>query len=133
MTFHGQVGKTLVAKNSLLNLLGQILPMLVGVVTIPYIVRGLGVNGYGILSIGFMVLGYFSMFDLGLSRATVKFVAQNMSPDKVHKVPELVWTSLCLLVGSGCVGGILGAAFVPLAALDERSEPEEPLKPAGEA
>jgi O-antigen/teichoic acid export membrane protein len=115
MTFHGQEGKSLLAKNSFFNLLGQVLPMLVGIVTIPYIIRGLGVNGYGILSIAFMVLGYFSIFDLGLSRATVKFVAQNLSPDKIHKVPELVWTSLGLLVGLGCAGGILAAAFVPLA------------------
>jgi O-antigen/teichoic acid export membrane protein len=90
------------------------LPMLVGVVAIPYIVRGLGSNGYGILSIAFMVLGYFSVFDLGLGRATVKFVAENLSPDKVHRVPELVWTSLSLLVALGCVGGILAAAFVPI-------------------
>ncbi len=115
MKFHGQEGKSLLAKNSFFNLLGQVLPMIVGVVTIPYIVRGLGVNGYGILSIAYMVLGYFSIFDLGLSRATVKFVAQNLSPDKIHKVPELVWTSLGLLVGLGCAGGILAAAFVPLA------------------
>lgn len=115
MTFHGQEGKSLLAKNSFFNLLGQILPMLVGVVTIPYIIKGLGVNGYGILSIAYMVLGYFSIFDLGLSRATVKFVAQNLSSDRIHKVPELVWTSLGLLVSLGCVGGALAAAFVPLA------------------
>jgi O-antigen/teichoic acid export membrane protein len=115
MTFHGQEGKSLLAKNSFFNLLGQVLPMFVGVVTVPYVIRGLGVNGYGILSIAFMVLGYFSIFDLGLSRATVKFVAQNLSADKIHKVPELVWTSLGLLVALGCAGGVLAAAFVPLA------------------
>jgi O-antigen/teichoic acid export membrane protein len=115
MTFHGQEGKNLLAKNSFFNLLGQVLPMFVGVVTIPYIIKGLGINGYGILSIAYMVLGYFSIFDLGLSRATVKFVAQNLSPENIHKVPELVWTSLGLLVGLGCAGGILAAAFVPFA------------------
>ncbi len=90
--------------------------MLVGVATIPFIIRGLGPNGYGILSIAFVILGYFSMFDLGLSRATVKFVALNLNPDKMHKVPELVWTSLGLLVALGLVGGAAAAAFVPLAA-----------------
>src|SRR5437879_4906172 len=98
-----QEGRDLLAKNSIFNLLGQILPMLVGIFTIPYIMRGLGTNGYGILSIAFMVLGYFGIFDLGLSRATVKFVAEHLSPDKVHKVPELVWTSLGLLLALGCV------------------------------
>lgn len=115
MSFEGQAGRRLLAKSSIFNLLGLILPMLVGVLTIPYIVRGLGLNRYGILSIAFMVLGYFSIFDLGLSRATVRFVAGHLSPDKIDKVPELVWTSLGLLVALGCVGGALAAAFVPVA------------------
>jgi len=114
MAVHEHKGRGLLAKNSILNLLGQVLPMLVGVVTIPRIVRGLGTDGYGILSIAFMVLGYFSIFDLGLSRATVKFVAEHLSPEQIHRVPGLVWTSLGLLIGLGCVGGALAAAFVPL-------------------
>src|SRR5579859_5356581 len=96
-----QRGRRLIAKNSIFNLLGQIAPMLVGLLTIPYIVHGLGTAQYGILSIAMMLLGYFSIFDLGLSRATVKFVAENLAPDRVHKVPELVWTSLSLLVAIG--------------------------------
>ena len=89
--------------------------MCVGVLTIPQIIRGLGTNGYGILSIAFLVLGYFTIFDLGLSRATVKFVAENMSLDKIHKVPELVWTSLFLLTAMGCIGAGIAAALVPYA------------------
>jgi len=109
-----QSGRGLIAKNSIINLLGQILPMLASVLTIPYVIKGIGTDGYGILSIAFLVLGYFSIFDLGLSRATVKFVAEHLSPDKIHKVPGLVWTSLTLLVGLGCVFGTIGAIFVPL-------------------
>jgi O-antigen/teichoic acid export membrane protein len=105
----------LLAKNSFFNLLGQVLPMLAGVLTISYIVKGLGTNGYGILSIAFLVLGYFSVFDLGLSRATVKFVAEHLSPDKIHKVPELVWTSFALLLALGGMSGVVMAAFVPYA------------------
>src|SRR2546423_2946562 len=115
MEAHRQPGRRVLAKNSMLNLLGQVLPMLVGVLTIPHIIRGLGANGYGILSIAFLVLGYFSIFDLGLSRATVKFVAENLSPNRVHKIPELVWTSLLLLIAMGCIGSALAAALVPFA------------------
>lgn len=110
----GKNGRGIIVKNSVFNLLGQILPMLVGVITIPYIIKGIGTDGYGILSIAFLVLGYFSIFDLGLSRATVKFVAEHLSPDQIHKVPGLVWTSLSLLVGLGCLFGIIGALFVPV-------------------
>jgi len=89
--------------------------MLVGIAVIPYLVHGLGVNGYGILSIAYLVLGYFSIFNLGLSRATVKFVAEHLSPDRVHKVPEIVWTSFLLLITIGTVVGVSAAFFVPWA------------------
>jgi O-antigen/teichoic acid export membrane protein len=114
MDDHKQRGRRLIAKNTIFNLLGQILPMLAGLLTIPYIVRGLGTAQYGIFSIATMLIGYFSIFDLGLSRATVKFVAENLSADRIHKVPELVWTSLSLLVALGSLGGILAALFVPV-------------------
>jgi O-antigen/teichoic acid export membrane protein/glycosyltransferase involved in cell wall biosynthesis len=114
MDDHKQRGRRLIAKNSIFNLLGQITPMLVGLLTIPYIVHGLGTAQYGILSIAMMLLGYFSIFDLGLSRATVKFVAENLTEDRVHKVPELVWTSLSLLIALGTIGGALAALFVPV-------------------
>ena len=115
MSIHSVDGKRILFTNSVFNLLGQSFPMFIGVITIPYIIKGLGTNGYGVLSIAFMVLGYFSIFDLGLSRATVKFVAENLSADKVHRVPELVWTSLCILVVLGSTIGLLAATLVPLA------------------
>src|SRR5712671_6890201 len=114
MDDHKQRGRRLIAKNTIFNLLGQVLPMAIGVLTIPYIVRGLGAAQYGILSIAMMLLGYFNIFDLGLGRATVKFVAENLDPENAHKVPELIWTSLSLLVGLGIIGGTLSALFVPV-------------------
>ena len=61
------------------------------------------------------MLGYFGLFDLGLSRATVKFVAENAGGDRVKHVPSLVWTSLFLLVSIGGLGGLLCAALVSAA------------------
>jgi len=108
-----QRGRRLIAKNTIFNLTGQILPMVAGILTIPFIVRGLGAAEYGILSIAMMLLGYFNIFDLGLSRATVKFVAENLDPENIHKVPELIWTSLSLLVGLGIIGGAVAALSFP--------------------
>src|SRR5260370_33778460 len=114
MDDQNQRGRRLIAKNTVFNLLGQVLPMAVGVVTIPLIVRGLGTAQYGILSIAMMLLGYFNIFDLGLSRATVKFVAENLDPENIHKDPELIWTSLSLLVCLGIIGAAIAAFFVPI-------------------
>jgi O-antigen/teichoic acid export membrane protein len=114
MDHQKQRDRRLIAKNTVFNLVGQVLPMAVGVLTIPLIVRGLGTAQYGILSIAMMLLGYFNIFDLGLSRATVKFVAENLDPENIHKVPELIWTSLSLLVGLGIIGATVAAIFVPI-------------------
>ena len=43
--------------------------MMVALATIPALVRRLGTDRFGILTIGWAVLGYFSLFDLGLGRA----------------------------------------------------------------
>jgi len=47
---------TLLVRNTVLNLIGYVVPLLVGLVTIPYVVRGLGNEGFGILSIAWVLL-----------------------------------------------------------------------------
>jgi len=48
-----------------------------------------------------------SLFDLGLSRATTKFVAEALSTGEHRKIPSLAWTSISLQVVLGMVGGTL--------------------------
>jgi O-antigen/teichoic acid export membrane protein len=106
--------KGLLVKNSALNFAGQVVPLLIGVVTIPRIVRGLGPEGFGILSIAWTLLSCFGIFDLGLGRATTKFVAEAIRPDKASRLPGLVYTSVGLQTILGVLGGLATAAFVPL-------------------
>ncbi len=104
----------LLARNTLVNLVGQVIPRLVGLGAIPIIVRGLGTDGYGILSLALLVLGYFSLFDLGLGLATTKFVAAYLGQNRVEEVPRLVWTSLVMQLLVGVLGGLGLAASAPL-------------------
>lgn len=60
-----RVHADLLARNTLLNVLGQLLPGMVALVAIPFIIRGLGKDAFGIFSLALMVLGY-----LGSSRAS---------------------------------------------------------------
>ncbi len=71
-----EIKGSLLARNTLLNLIGQGLPLVVAVITIPFIIHGLGIERFGLLSLAWVVLGYFAIFDLGLGRATTKFVAE---------------------------------------------------------
>ena len=77
-------------------------------------VRGLGNDGFGILSIAWVLLGYFSLFDLGLGRATTKFVAECLGRGELERLPKLVWTSLGFQLAFGFVGSLILAALVPV-------------------
>ena len=94
------------ARNTLLNLLGMLIPIVVGIVTIPFAVKGLGTEGFGILSIAWVVLGYLGLLDFGLSRATTKFVAEGLARRRFEALPTLVWTALVVSFLLGVVGAV---------------------------
>jgi O-antigen/teichoic acid export membrane protein len=62
-----EIKGSLLARNTLFNLIGQGLPLVVAVVTIPFIIQGLGIDRFGLLSLAWVVLGYFAIFDSGLA------------------------------------------------------------------
>src|SRR5579859_6205736 len=96
----------LLARNTVWNLLGTLLPMAVAVVSIPPLVRALGLDRFGLLSLAWIVIGYFSLFDVGIGRALTKLVAEKLGANEEHSVPPLAWTSLLLLLVLGVLGGL---------------------------
>jgi O-antigen/teichoic acid export membrane protein len=120
----------LLARSTLWNLAGQVLPMIAAMRAIPAIIHGIGLDRFGILTLGWVVVGYFSLFDLGLGRALTKIVAaklaearvleergtdseldkSNTPDDRVRELYALIWTSSLLLVILGVVAG--GAMFL---------------------
>src|SRR3990172_7832488 len=117
-------------RNVGLNLAGQSIPIVIGILTIPYLIKGLGVEGFGVLSIAWMLLGYFTLFDLGLGRATTKFVAEELRHGETQRLRSLVWTSLVVNVSFGFVGGLLVALFSPVLAERVLEIPPELVEPA---
>jgi len=97
----------LLARNTIWNLIGQVLPMAVGVVAIPPLVRSLGVDRFGVLSLAWIVIGYFSLFDMGMGRALTKLVADKIGGNDEQSIPPLVWTSLFLMLLLGVLGGLV--------------------------
>lgn len=96
----------LIIRNTLLNLAGQVVPLLAALVSIPYVIRGLGPERFGLLSLAWVVLGYFTVFDLGLSRATTKYVAELIGRGEEQRIPEVLWASVACQLVLGILGGV---------------------------
>jgi O-antigen/teichoic acid export membrane protein len=92
--------------------LAQALPAFVGLIAIPPILRGLGVERFGVLTLAWMVIGYFSLLDFGLGRAVTKFAAELMVSPQPNGT-RLVWTAWYIMTAVGLVGGCLLAATTP--------------------
>ena len=100
-------------KNSLLNFLGQMLPLGVAAVAVPLIIRDMGLERYGLLSLSWILLGYFTFLDMGLGRATTNAVADLHSSGKREQIGLVVTFSLLLNFLVGIVGGALGWVITP--------------------
>src|SRR5579864_627462 len=98
----------LLARNTVWNLLGSGAPMLVAVFCIPILIRGLGKDRFGVLTLAWALIGYASLFDLGLGRALTQLVAKKLGTGEEKGIPTLAWTSLLLmsllgLAGTACI------------------------------
>jgi O-antigen/teichoic acid export membrane protein len=102
----------LLAKNAIWSLIGQALPLFVGALIIPSLMRTLGTARFGVLTLAWALIGYCSLFDLGLGRALTKLVAERIGEED-HTLPELIWTALGLMALVGLCGTVLCIGFTP--------------------
>lgn len=100
-------GGRILARNVVVNFFGSGAPLLVALVAIPLLIRGMGTDRFGILTVAWVVIGYFGFFDLGLGRALTKMVAERLGTDREGEIPSLVWTTLVLMLLLGVVGAVV--------------------------
>lgn len=92
--------------NTLWNLAGTFLPLLVGLAAVPLLLRALGIERFGLLSLIWMLTGYFGLLDLGFGRALTKLVAEHVGHERYGDLPALVWTALWLMSAFGAAGSV---------------------------
>ena len=92
------------ARSTLLSLLGQAVPLPVALVAIPLLIKGVGTDRFGVLTLAWALIGYLGLLDLGIGRALTKLVAEKLGEGQERQVPVLVWTSLLLMLVLGLVG-----------------------------
>jgi O-antigen/teichoic acid export membrane protein len=102
-----------VMRNTGLTLAAIGVPLVSAFFVMPELTRHLGPARFGLLGLAWALLEYFSLFDVGLGRATTKFVAERIaarSPD----LPQIVIVSMTSQLFLGGVAGLLLALLSPL-------------------
>ncbi|MEN3296046.1 MAG: hypothetical protein V7642_5299 [Burkholderiales bacterium] len=95
-------------RNSLWNLTGSALPMVVALATVPLLIKALGVEGYGIVTLVGSVIGYFAVLDVNLTAGSIKYLAQHHAAGDNKRFAETFWFGIFFY---GLLG-LLGAAAV---------------------
>jgi O-antigen/teichoic acid export membrane protein len=108
-----EISGRLLTRNTLLNFVGQMGPLLVGIATIPFIIRGLGVERFGLLSIAWLAPEYFTFIDLGIGRATVKYVAEALGKGDKDKMSRVASTAVIAQFGLGILGTVVLISITP--------------------
>ncbi|MHC1698697.1 MAG: flippase [Geobacteraceae bacterium] len=105
-------GRTLL-RNTIYNFLGQGAPMLAALFAVPLLINHLGTERFGVLTLSWIIIGYFSLFDFGLGRALTKLVAEKLGDGQLDEIPGLFWTSMFLMGLLGIAGAILLSILAP--------------------
>jgi O-antigen/teichoic acid export membrane protein len=103
----------LLARNTVLNLAGQIIPLGVAVVAVPILIHALGTERFGILTLAWALIGYFALLDFGLGRALTQAASEAVGRGDSDQLKELGVLAIRSMILFGVAGGIVAAALTP--------------------
>jgi O-antigen/teichoic acid export membrane protein len=95
-----------ISTNAVYQLLAQAGVLVLNLVASPVIVRGLGLEAYGLLVLVGITTNYFGFVELGLGRATIQLLAQHRARGEAAELRQVFWTA----AGAYLVLGLVGAA-----------------------
>lgn len=88
------------------NLFGALLPIITSLGTVPFYIHQIGLARYGVVTITWILLGYFGFLDFGLSRASANALAKLGHSSSRERAPVLM-TALCCNLAMGLAGGVI--------------------------
>lgn len=100
-------------RNSLWNLSGSAVPALVALATVPFLINGLGLEGFGIVTLVSSVVGYVGVLDINLSAGSIRYLAHYHAQNDQRRFAETFWFGFTFYAVLGLTGCLLLYAFAP--------------------
>lgn len=105
-----------IKRNTIWNLAGAGVPLIFASFCIPFVIGRIGVERFGVLTIVWVLIGYFSLFDFGLGRALTQRISSALARDEKQEIPDIVFNGIIFTLLTGLVGGLVLAVLAyPLA------------------
>jgi O-antigen/teichoic acid export membrane protein len=95
-----------VARQSALAFAGFAVPLALALIAIPVAARALGPVRFGLLGLAWAIVEYLGFFDFGLTRGTIRFVA-DARVRAPREIRQIVAISLSMQLAAGVIAGLL--------------------------
>ncbi len=102
-----------IQRNALLSLINQSVSIAAALVSIPLLLKYLGNERLGLLTIVWVIVGYFSVLDLGLSVAMTRSIAHAIGLDQKKNIPGIFWSGILAQFILGIIGCVLIILTLP--------------------
>jgi O-antigen/teichoic acid export membrane protein len=98
-----QIKNSRIVKNSVFNLTGFFAQAVIVLVSTPLLIKGMGVEQYGLWVIASSFLGIMGFFDMGISSSIVKFIAEYTSQGDKNGVSSVIVGAICFYLIFGTI------------------------------
>lgn len=105
-------------RNTIWNLAGSGLPLVAAVIFIPFTLSRLGNEAFGVLTLIWALIGYFSLFDMGVGRALTYELSKLRARNDISEISLTLKAGLMLTFGAGLIGAFLMLILAPYLALN---------------
>lgn len=90
-------------RSGVFNASGWLVTVILSIVSTPYFVYKMSLEGYGLFALLTGLIGYYSLLDLGLGQAVIKFVAEHSARSEERELHQAINTAIIVQLAIGLV------------------------------
>lgn len=105
-------------RNTIWNLAGSGLPLIAAAALIPFTLHRLGNEAFGVLTLIWALIGYFSLFDMGVGRALTYELSKLRATNNASEISLTLKAGLLLTLAAGLLGATVMWVLAPYLAIN---------------